>query len=579
MDKPMPRGSYLLCSLLDELGVQVVFGLPGSEMIELYEALRQSPIRAILTTDERAAAFMANGYYRASGKVAALTVIGGPGFTTALTGLAEAHHDSAALLCFVVHYNRTPGKKFRLQDIDHLAMARAVVKAAYVVHEVDDLQPTVIEAYRQAVTGEPGPVVVEIVGSALGETIDSSTDRSTLENTAPAIPTQAAVNDAAGLLSKAGRVVLFAGQGAAEASDRVRRFAEAWNSPVLTTCSGRGVIPENHPLSFYFDYSWGKGGETVNRLIAQSDLVLALGCKFSHNGTGGFRLTIPRDKLIHVDASTEVLNGNYPARLAIQGDVPSFLKLLEERDGQLPDTPHGWDKKELDVLRKRLAIEKTRIAGAEPVIAAKKPVELATFFAGLREALPENACVVTDCGLHQTITRNHYEVLSPRGLIVPADFQSMAFGIPAALGARLAAPDRPVVAIVGDGGFAMTAMELATAVRENIPLTVIVFADGHYGLVRLLQFENCGEEYAVTLHNPDFAHFARAWGITHVRWDELADAAAFEPSSDSPVTLLEVPLQDSLTIRKMHVSGKIRGAARNLLGPRVTARLKKLLRR
>jgi len=581
MVKPVPRGSYLLCALLHGFGVEIVFGLPGSETIGLYEDLRRSPIRTVLTTDERAAAFMANGYYRASGKVAALAVIGGPGFTTALTGLAEAHHDSAALLCFVIHNNRTPGRKFQLQAIDHLAMARPVAKGVYAVHEVDDLQPTIIEAYRQAVTGEPGPVVVEIAGSTLEDTTEKGIpiDRPTLENIAPVIPPQEAVDEATDLLSKAGRVVLYAGQGAAEASDRIRRLAEAWNSPVLTTCSGRGVIPENHPLSFYFDYSWGRGGETVNQLIAQSDLVLALGCKFSHNGTGGFRLTIPRGKLIHVDASAKVLNGNYPALLSIQGDVPLFLKFLEERDGQLPDEPRGWDKRELEILRKRLTAEKIRISGAEPVITADKTVEIATFFAGLREALPENACVVTDCGLHQTLTRNHYEVLSPRGLIAPADFQSMAFGIPAALGAKLAAPERPVVAIVGDGGFAMTAMELATAVRENIPLTVIVFADGHFGMIRLLQFENCGEEYAVTLHNPDFAHFARAWGVTFVRWDELADAATFEPSSDSPVTLLEVPLQDSPTIRKVHLSGKIRGAARNLLGPRVTARLKKLLRK
>ncbi len=209
------------------------------------------------------------------------------------------------------------------------------------------------------------------------------------------------------------------------------------------------------------------------------------------------------------------------------------------------------------------------MAGGEPV---------ASFFAALAEILPDDVCIVTDCGLHQVLARKYLSIRRPRGLIVPTDFQSMGFGLPAAIGIKLTRPSTPVVAIVGDGGLAMTAMELGTAVRENIPLTVIVFSDGKLGMIRLYQLEKSGEEHAVDLHVPDYEQLANALGVSYCRWEDLIDEQKPEPSS-STVRLIELRLTDSPAIQTLRRSGKRREAIRHLLGPRLTGRLKTWLRR
>lgn len=567
----------VLCSMLEQLGVHVVFGIPGSETIGLFEDLRKSSIRTVLTVDERAAAFMANGYYRASGSIAAVVVISGPGFANTLTGLAEARHDSAGVLCIAVGTDRFPEKYFRLQVLDQQAIAAPIVKAAYRLEHADDLGRILGEAYLAATTGEPGPVLVETENGVLAQSAAQRSAPVVLESSR--IPTDAQIGDIADRFSRAGRIVIFAGQGAAGAVSEIYSLATSLNCPVLTTGSGRGIIPENNPLSFYFDYSRGRGGETINHLIAQSDLVSAFGVKFSHNGTGGFRLKIPAEKLIHIDASQEVLGANYPADLLVQGDVPEVLQRLIRRITRQANRLPGWTPEELVSLRTRLAEEKDALVGAEPVPAGTGPGDMSTFFSILREALPDHACIVTDGGLHQTLTRNYFEVRAPRGMINPTDFQSMGFGIPAAIGAKLAAPKRPVVAVVGDGGFAMSAMELATAVREKIPLTVIVFNDGKLSSIRLMQYEHSGYEHAVDLHNPDFEQLARSLGVSYARWEDLAGPGRTDTLIGSDVRLLEVRLVDSPAILKTRVSGKTRDAARSILGPRITDRLKKWLGR
>jgi acetolactate synthase-1/2/3 large subunit len=572
-------GNSLVCSLLEKLGVRVVFGMPGSETIGLFDALRKSALRTVLTVDERAAAFMANGYYRASGSIAAVVVISGPGFTNALTGLAEARHDSAGLICLAVGTDRFPEKQFRLQVLDQQAMAAAVVKRGYRVERPADLQRMLPEAYVEAVTAEPGPILVECTDGVLGQTALMPDETGMRSESLYHIPPDEDLDRIAEAVSRANRIVLYAGQGAAGAVSEVYSLATSLNCPVLTTGSGRGIIPENHPLSCYFDYSRGRGSETVNNIIRQCDLVLALGVKFSHNGTGGFRLKIPAEKLVHVDASAAVLGANYLAALTVQGDVPEVVRRLIKRIDRPAARPPGWTAVELASLREQIREEKDALVGAEPIPLGIGPGDMATFFDIFRQALPDNACVVTDCGLHQTLTRNYFEVRSPRGMICPTDFQSMGFGIPAAIGAKLAAPRRPVVAIVGDGGFAMSAMELATAVREKIPLTVVVFNDGKLGSIRLQQFERAGQEHAVDLHNPDFEQLARALGVSYARWDDLTSPGQTDSLLGSDVRLLEVRLIDSPAILKTRVSGRTRDAARSILGPRVTESLKKWLGR
>ena len=305
MSPSIRSGAELACDVLQQLGVAHVFGLPGTQNVSIYEALRRSTLRTVVATHELSATMMANGYYRSSGRLAALVTIPGPGFTWALTGLAEASLDSAALLHLVGEPPRAPGTCFQLQAIDQPAIARPLVKAVHRIGRFDEIGPVLAAAHAQALAGEPGPVLVQIARVALEA-----------RAVAPSFPTAAAdtpVTDAVALepviraVAAARRCVILAGQGCHGAADLLVRLAERLSAAVVTTTSGRGAVAEDHPMSLGFELA-GTGAGTLNALIATSDLVLAIGCKFSHNGSRGFGLHLQADKLIHIDAAPEVLH-------------------------------------------------------------------------------------------------------------------------------------------------------------------------------------------------------------------------------------------------------------------------------
>jgi acetolactate synthase-1/2/3 large subunit len=381
------------------------------------------------------------------------------------------------------------------------------------------------------------------------------------------------MDEAVTLLGSARRPILLLGQGAAGAAGHVQQLAERIGSPVVTTASGRGVLPEDHALALAFDFNRGDV-RVLNDMIRLSDCVVALGCKFSHPGTGGFQLELPSDRLIHVDASEEVLGANYPARLAILGSIEAVLDRLVPAVKRLSGLPvGGWSREEIEDWKKRLRhIQPTVVL--EPIVHGVTPTTAGSFFTALRRILPRDGIVVTDSGLHQGLARRHFEVLAPRGLILPSDFQSMGFGLPAAIGAKLAAPERPVVAVLGDGGFAMSGMELLTAVREKIPLTVIVFNDGRLNLIRIQQFQSFGRSESTDILNPDFHAFASALGAQYALVDDNAEQVLRSAVGSAHVTLVEVLVGDSSAIHLARGKGLARETARKVLGPSIVRWLK-----
>jgi acetolactate synthase-1/2/3 large subunit len=572
------NGAELLCNTLEALGVKHVFGVPGTQNVLLYEALHRSAIRSVLSTHELGASFMANGYYRASGKLAPLITIQGPGFTYALTGLAEALHDSAAVLHIVGQPSTKAARKYEFQALDQSGIAASLVKGIFSIGRVDEIPRLVAEAYDMALSGEPGPVLLQWSKEALANPPTHPIDSKSAGSAGGVFPVDSLVKEAATLLGAARRPVLLVGQGAVGAVERVRQLAELIVSPVFTTASGRGVLPEDHALALGFDFNRGDVN-ILNEMIRLSDCVVALGCKLSHAGTGNFRLELPSDRLIHVDASEEVLGANYPARLAILGSVESFLERLLPALRFIPGAPNGiWTRAEIEDWKKRLCVTRSTPV-LEPVVHGVKPATAGSFFTALRRILPRNGIVVTDSGLHQGLVRRHFDVLSPRGLIVPNDFQSMGFGLPAAIGAKLAAPERPVVAVLGDGGFAMSGMELLTAVREKIPLTVIVFNDGRLNLIRLQQLQSSGSSESVDILNPDFGTFASAVGARYALIDGNIDQVLRTVVGSDQVTLVEVRVGDSPAIHLMRGKGLARETARKALGPGMVRRIKRWLGR
>jgi len=566
MNPRASNGAELLCHALESRGVEHVFGLPGTQNVLLYDALKRSKIRSVLATHELSASFMANGYFRASGRVAPLVTIPGPGFTYALTGLAEALHDSAAVLHIVGMPAKGAGKKYEFQALDQEGIASPLVKRVYDIRRVDEIPRVVSEAYDLSLSGEPGPVLLQWARDALASNLSHPVDEISPRPVGEIPVSDSRIKEAAALIVAARRPLLFVGQGAVGATGQVQQLAEMLDSPVFSTTSGRGVLPEDHSLALGFDIVRSEVS-ILNEMIRQSDCIVAFGCKLTNAGTAGFQLDLPSDRLIHVDASEEVLGANYPARLAIRGSAEDVLDRLIPAVKGVPRPPAGgWTREEIGIWKKRLRVMPST-AIPEPVVYGVTPPTADSFFTSFRRVLPRNGIVVTDSGLHQGLVRRHFDVFAPRGLIGPSDFQSMGFGLPAAIGAKLAAPDRPVVVILGDGGFAMSGMELLTAVREKIPLTVIVFHDGRLNLIRLQQFANFGQSESVDILNPDFSMFADALGVRYALVDGNAEEV-LQNAMDSPVpTLVEVLVGDSPAIHLLRAKGLARESARRALGP------------
>ncbi len=572
MSRKTVTGAEQLCATLEALGTTHVFGLPGTQNVLLYDALRRSRIRSILPTSELAASFMANGYYRASGRIAPLVTIQGPGFTYALTGLAEARDDSVALLHLV---GKPPAgaSTFAFQALDQEAIASPIVKAVRSVDRAEDVAAAVEDAHALALAGEPGPVMLQLAGEAMAEPCDSGKPA---PRSPPADLAPPELQEAAHLLQASRRPLLLVGQGCAASARGVRALAEALRAPVLTSTSGRGIVPEDHPLALGLDFARSSAG-AVNPIFEACDCILVLGCRLGAGLSEG--LVLSEGRLIHVDASREVLGARHRARCAVHARVEDALPVLLQAALRRSDPGgEGWSSDSLAGWKARLAKD-TSGAFPEPVVSGIDGRTPAALFGALRRALPRDAILVTDSGLHQVLARRHFPVLSPRGLMVPSDFQSMGFAIPAALGAKLAAPERTVVAVVGDGGMAMSGLELLTSVRERIPVVVLVLADGQLNRIRLQQFGEFGRASSVRLVNPSFEDLASAIGARYALLGRDAEPAFKDAIRAEETTLIEVELGDSAAIRRLRGRGFVRQAARKGLGPAALTRLKRLLRR
>ena len=568
-----PSGADVLAQSLIELGCECVFGLPGTQNASTYLALSRAGIRTVLCVNELNAAFMANGYARASGRVGVVAAIPGPGFAFSLGGIAEARLDSAPVLLIAGQPAASPGNRFLHQFIAQEDIARPLVKTIVSVDDADDVSRGVSAAWAATLEGEPGPVLLHLHADAQnGEVSDDLlTDRRTLLPAGSPDVDRTELMTASAKLAGALRPVVFVGQGAAEAADAVRMLVQRLGAPTFSTPSGRGVLSEEHPLCLGFDPNRGGVG-ALKELIKEADVVLALGCRMGFNGTAGFQIDFSPSQLIHVNTDREALDGMRPASVPVLGSVESAVPLLLE---QLVDAAPRWSPEEVERWRTRIEGQGSD-SPPEPTIHGVTGGRSKKLIEAIRTSLGPHGILLTDSGLHQVLVRRHYEVTIPRGLIVPADFQSMGFGVPAAIGAKLAMKDRKVVAVVGDGGFTMSAMELLTAAREHIPLVVVVLNDGYLNLIRLQQLDD-GATAAVTLQNPDFQALAGACGVGYALVDgNPLQTMTWALDQDGPV-VVEVLVGDSPAIAKLKASGAARNVARKVLGPSRAARLKRVL--
>jgi acetolactate synthase-1/2/3 large subunit len=550
--------------VLQDLGIEHVFGLPGTQNMALFEALRASSVRVVVPMHELSAGFMAHGYFQVCGRVAPVLTIHGPGFAYTLPAMAEAALDSIALLQLTTMPGFDPVRRYLSQAIDQRSMVAPVSKGMFEIHRAAELTPGLREAFDCATGGEPGPVLIQIDPHCLDEEAAwEGPTRSPVESAEPI-----ELEELSRELAVARRPLIFVGQGAQGAAMHLGQVAERLGAAVLSTSSGRGIIPESHPLSLGFEFS-GTRTAALNELVEQSDRVLAIGCRFSQNGARGFHLQLPEEKLIHVDRSAAVLGANYPARWKLRSDAGEFcLALLEQLGSGLPST---WSAEELDDWRRR-GLQESWIEVPEPLLLGQHP---SVFFDALRSVLAEDSHLVTDSGLHQLLARRYFRVERPAGLVMPADFQSMGFGLPAAIGAQLARPRSTVAALIGDGGLLMTAMDLLTAVELGIDLRVLVVKDGSFGLIRRSQESAYGAAPSSVLPPLDYAQLAASLGANYLRLGPIPAEGLREAFAMAGVTLVEVPAGDSPGLRVARAKGRVKRA----LDPRFLRRVRQLMGR
>ena len=498
-------GAQALVRTLEKLGVRRVFGIPGAQNLELFDELREADLDLVLPTHELCAAFMADATGRTTGRPGVLVVVPGPGVTNTLTGLAEALLDSAPLLAIFCAVRTDLPKAFQLHEIPQLDIARPVCKEVLRAERVDEVAATITKGYHLALADEPGPVAVELpfnVFMASGKHGRAASIPRVHE------PDKSKIDAIAARLKAAKQIGIYAGAGAFDAHRALVALAEILGAPVANTISGKGVIPEDHPLSVGFGY--GPFGDSMaEKAMAQADLILAVACKFGEVATGSYGM--PDDKpLIHIDINPNVLGTNIKPEISLAADAGLVLPRLVKALGKNRREP---SQNLLSLVERERARWEQAL---EALPESQTHVEPERLVATLRRLTDRNAIIVTDSGNHMFHVIAGFPVYEPRSFLAPTDYQSMGYCVPAAVAAKLAFPKRQVVACVGDGCFLMTGIEMLTSVRESAPIKVIVFNDGHLGLIGQMQKNLYRRETAVELPRVDYKSLAKGLGLNYV---------------------------------------------------------------
>lgn len=509
-------GAELVVRALEEEGVGFAFGIPGTHNIELYDALARSDrVRTVLVTDEQSAGFMADGVWRATGQLACANLVPGAGLTHALSGVAEAYLDGMAMLVLGCGIRRDSGRAYQLHDVDQLAIAAAVTKAAYRPASGADIYGAVRRACGLARAGTPGPVMVEIpVDFYLFQ--HQVSDLAAPARLPPPAPDPVAVAEAVRLLREPGaRPLLYLGWGAAGAGAALVELAEALGAPVATTITGKGVFPESHPL-----FAWNGFGSAappfVRAVAGETNLVLAIGCRFSEVGTGSYSCE-PTGPLIHVDIDPGVFDRNYPARVRIAADAAMAVEALLP---QLMDAPAAARRPAVETALRdgwtRLRASRERDPNPDRV----SPERL---FAALQRTLGLETIYATDSGNGTFLAMEHLVLDRPGRFLAPVDYSCMGYAVPAAIGAKLARPTAPVVALPGDGALLMTGLELLTAASQDAPIATFVLRDRELAQIAQFQRTAFSQITASALPEYDVASLAEAVGVEWVRLSRDAD--------------------------------------------------------
>jgi len=497
------NGAQLITTLLERQGVRIVAGIPGGANLPLYDALHASRLRHVLARHEQGAGFIAQGMARATGTPAVCFGTSGPGATNLLTAIADAKLDSIPIVAITGQVPRVMIGTDAFQEIDTYGLTIPITKHNYLVRSATALLDVIPDAFRIATSGRAGPVVVDVPKDVQTETIEISTLPAPGTADPPPRYRHADLERATALINAARRPVVLAGAGviASGACTELRRVAEIASIPVAVTLLGLGVMPADHPL--FLGMVGMHAARCTNLVLEECDLLIALGIRFDDRATGKAEAFCPRAKILHVDIDASELGKIKPPFLAMEADAGAFLHALLPRIAVRPR--HDWAQR-LRHLRTAYALA---MPGAHDPL---QPYGIIRHTAALVDA----DCIVTsDVGQHQMWVAQAFPFARPRQWLTSGGLGTMGFGLPAAIGAALAEPERTVVCFTGDGSLLMNLQELATAAEEHVNVKIILLNNRHLGLVRQQQELFYGRRYhASRFHaEPDFAAIARGFGI------------------------------------------------------------------
>lgn len=500
-------GSQIVIECLKEQGVDTVFGYPGGAILNIYDELyrHQEEIKHILTSHEQGAAHAADGYARSTGKVGVCLATSGPGATNLVTGIATAYMDSVPMVAITCNVGVPLLGKDSFQEVDIAGVAMPITKYSYIVKDVKNLAKAMRRAFKIAQTGRPGPVLIDIAKDVTANKADYKREIPKQVPRSTEGIQEEALEKALKLIRRAKRPMIFVGGGAviSGADKELMEFVDRIDAPVTDSLMGKGAFPGTDDR--YVGMLGMHGTKTANLSIGEADVLIVLGSRFSDRVTGVTKNFAKKGKIIQIDVDAAEVNKNVVVDVSIIGDIKSVLDILNSRLEPLSH-PEWMEKVHRRQEELPLTYSHDRLTG--PYIVEK-----------LYELTGGDAIITTEVGQHQMWAAQYYKYKRPRTLITSGGLGTMGYGLGAAIGAKVANPDKTVVNIAGDGCFRMNMNELATVTRNDLPLIELIFNNSVLGMVRQWQTLFYGERYSHTVlqDKVDYVKLAEAMGAKAYR--------------------------------------------------------------
>ncbi len=518
--KKISGSQAVILSLLEE-GVDTFFGYPGGAIMPVYDALydHNHSIKHILTRHEQGAVHAADAYARVTGKVGVCFATSGPGATNLITGIANAMLDSIPMVCIVGQVASPLLGTDAFQESDIVSISMPVTKWNYQVTSADEIPETIAQAFYIAKSGRPGPVLIDLTKDAQFGMLDYEYKKcKKVRSYVPEFPVDPfRVKEAADLINAAKRPMVLFGQGViiGQAEEELKAFLEKTGIPAAWTLLGLSALPSDHPLNVGMLGMHGNYGP--NLLTNEADLIIAIGMRFDDRVTGNVNLYAKKAKIIHLEIDPAEINKIVKTDVAVLGNSKKSLKMLF--DNVKENSHDEW----IERFRECHKIEHEKIIEKDlfPVKPGLTMGEVVRFVSDMTN---HEAILVTDVGQHQMIASRYFKIKHPRSFVTSGGLGTMGFGLPAAIGAQIGAPDRTVATFIGDGGFQMTIQELGTIAQNKLPVKIILLNNHFLGMVRQWQQLFFEKRYSFTeLQNPDFITIAKGFGIEANKVDHRED--------------------------------------------------------